>query len=265
MIVDRLRLDGKQGLMIGAGGHGMGSATTLALAQAGALVAGVARTESTLQEEKERLGESFVGIQGDVTEEGSVDRIVDEALSRLGHLDFVVNLVGGTQAGDWARADAIDVRAAEDCFELNMWYVFRVCQAVGRHMIDRRGGVIINVTSGDALTSSPNHAPYGMAKSAVESLTQTLAIEWAQFGIRVNALSPGRIRTPRIGEIIPPEFDISDQEPVVRALEPEEVSGTILFLASDLSSGINGQVISVDGGLKARAPGGTLRAYELIG
>lgn len=254
----RLRLDGKVALIVGAGGAGMGMQTTLALAEAGAGLACVDYSEEAVAAVTDRLrGVRHRGIVANVAEPADIDRAVEETLEEFGRIDCLVNVVGGTRR-HWHRTDSFPIEGFDEVFTLNLRYAFLSSQRVGRHMIERRGGgAIVNFSSaGSGITSAPYHGPYGAAKTAIASLTRTMAVEWGEFGIRVNAVAPGSVRTPSTGRL---SLDMGD-EAVARWLDPEEVASVVLFLLSDLSRGINGQTISVDGGLSIRPTLATTRA-----
>ena len=253
MVLDELRLDGKVALVVGAGGSGMGIHTALALAEAGAAVAGVDWSHEGVAAVESRLtgvAHSFHGIVADVTKLGDAERAVSDALGHFDRIDLLVNVAGGTRPGHWHRADEYPMSRFDEVLALNLRYVFVTCQETARHMIRRGGGgAIVNFSSVSAIASAPYHSPYGMAKAGIDSLTRTLAVELAPFGIRVNAVAPGSIRTPKTSSM---SVDMGD-EPVARWLEPEEVAHVVLFLLSNLSRGVNGQVLPVDGGISARS------------
>jgi len=255
-------LAGKRVVIVGAGGEGMGLATTRAAIRAGAAVVGLDRNQEELDKTVGRLGAAagFTGLVADVSVAGEVVAAIDVAAGG-GPIDVLVNLAGGTRPGEWRRVEQQDTALLRSTINLNLEYMFDACIAASAHMRAAGGGAIVNFSSVSATTSSPYNAAYGIAKAGVESLTQTLAVEWAEYGIRVNAVSPGATATPKILASLPAAFDISEQEPIARVLDPSEIADVVVFLASDQSRGVNGQVLPVDGGRTARCPLGSLTAF----
>ena len=173
---------------------------------------------------------------------------------------MLVNVAGGTKAHQWGRLENGRDEDFRDVFALNIGYVYRLCADLGRHMIERRsGGSIVNVASVSGLRSAPFHGAYGAAKAGIIALTQTMAVEWAPYRIRVNAVAPGSVLSPRVAAFGkgPAHFDTA----VGRADDhstPSEIAQGILFLSSDLASGVSGQTFTIDAGLACGNPVGTL-------
>jgi NAD(P)-dependent dehydrogenase (short-subunit alcohol dehydrogenase family) len=245
-------LSGKKALIIG-GGQGMGEASAKLLARAGcdvALVDLVPERADSVAAQVRAFGRQAHVVIGDVLDDPQVARIVAEARQHLGGLDCVVSIVG---AAAWGSV--LDTTAAvfDQQIALNLRYLFLVCQEVARTMIaDGTGGSIVAIASVDGQRSAPMRGVYGAAKAGVISLVQTMAVEWAQHCIRVNAIAPGHIVTPRL-------FDTPQrQERYANSLLPARVRGTpddigkaALFLSSDLARYVNGTTLDVDGGLLA--------------
>jgi len=247
-------LAGRAAFITGAS-RGIGRAIALGLAAAGADVALVARDEAALVEvrkEAEELGRTAVVLPCDVTDRHAVQRTVAAAIDGLGHLDVVVNNAGGTSF----RAPFTRMRPVgwDKVLRLNLDSVVSVCAAVGPHLLERGTGSVINVASVAGLVGTPQLTPYGAAKAAVISLTRSLAMEWGQAGVRVNALCPGWTETDlNEGLRVDPEaaHGLVAESALARWAQPAEIVGPAVFLASDASSYVTGSVLVVDGGLTA--------------
>jgi 2-deoxy-D-gluconate 3-dehydrogenase len=224
------------------------------LADAGAHVAAVARSRDQLDQVVREI-ESGGGVasahQIDVAEPAAIARGVQEVLERHGRIDILVN-----NAGAKVPQDAVDV--TEDAWDLvlgtNLKGAFFVAQAVGRHMLTRGTGKIVNVASTYAVVGAAGRATYAASKGGLLQLTRVLAIEWAASGINVNAVGPTSIDTPMNAELF---ADPAWREralakiPAGRFCEPRDVVGAVIFLASPASDMVNGQLLLIDGGLTA--------------
>jgi len=249
-------LAGKKALVTGAS-RGIGQVIAVAFAQAGADVALVARGADGLAataKEVRDTGRQAVEIPADLTGQETAAGVVTEAIDRLGHLDIVVNNAGGSSF----MVPFLDLRLSgwEKVLRLNLDATMRICQAAGAHMTARGGGSVINIASVAGLAAAPFLAPYGAAKAAVVSLTKTLASEWGRAGVRVNALCPGWTAT-ELNRVL---WDSPDggqatiaSVPMGRWGKPEEMAGPAIFLASEASSFMTGQVLVIDGGQTATA------------
>jgi NAD(P)-dependent dehydrogenase (short-subunit alcohol dehydrogenase family) len=249
-------LAGKKALVTGAS-RGIGQVIAVAFAQAGADVALVARGADGLAataKEVRDLGRQAFEIPADLAGQETAATVVTEAIDRLGHLDVVVNNAGGSSF----MVPFLDLRLSgwEKVLRLNLDATMRICQAAGAHMTARGGGSVINIASVAGLAAAPFLAPYGAAKAAVVSLTKTLASEWGRTGVRVNALCPGWTAT-ELNRVL---WDSPDggqatiaSVPMGRWAKPEEMAGPAIFLASEASSFMTGQVLVIDGGQTATA------------
>jgi NAD(P)-dependent dehydrogenase (short-subunit alcohol dehydrogenase family) len=249
-------LAGKKALVTGAS-RGIGQVIAVAFAEAGADVALVARGADGLAataKEVRDLGRQAIEIPADLTGQETAATVVTEAIDRLGHLDVVVNNAGGSSF----MVPFLDLRLSgwEKVLRLNLDATMRICQAAGAHMTARGGGSVINIASVAGLAAAPFLAPYGAAKAAVVSLTKTLASEWGRTGVRVNALCPGWTAT-ELNRVL---WDSPDggQATIASVLlgrwaKPEEMAGPAIFLASEASSFMTGQVLVIDGGQTATA------------
>jgi NAD(P)-dependent dehydrogenase (short-subunit alcohol dehydrogenase family) len=244
-------LTGKSAFVTGAS-RGIGRVIAVALAEAGADVALVARSEDGLAETAEAIGalgrKAFV-IPADVTSPEAVEKAVATAIDQLGQVDVVVNNAGGSNFMVSFR----DLRLAgwEKLIRLNLDSAVYVCHAFAGHLLDRGQGAVINVASVAGIGASPLLSPYGAAKAGLISLTKSLAVEWAGHGVRVNALCPGWTATDLNrnlwGDAQAGPATIATV-PMQRWAAPEEMAGPAVFLASGASSYMTGQVLIVDGG-----------------
>jgi NAD(P)-dependent dehydrogenase (short-subunit alcohol dehydrogenase family) len=256
-VTDQLfSLAGKKALVTGAS-RGIGQVIALAFAGAGADVALAARTEAGLAETAaavRELGRQALVIPADLTNRDAAEEVVKVAIKELGQLDIVVNNAGGSSFA----VQFLDMRQSgwDKVLRLNLDSTMWICQAAGAHMTARGTGSMINIASVAGLAAAPFLAPYGAAKAAVVSLTKTLAVEWGRSGVRVNALCPGWTAT----ELNRVMWDSPDggaatiaNVPMARWGRAEEMAGPAVFLASDASSFMTGQVLAIDGGQTATA------------
>lgn len=253
MILDKFSLKGKTAVVTGAN-TGLGQGMCVALSQAGAAVAGVARRscEQTRLMIEENGGE-FLEIIADLSSIEPIDRIVNEAVEKFGRVDILVN-----NAGIIIREDAIDY--AEESWDkvimTNQKAVFFLCQAFARQYIKQgSGGKIVNVASMLSYQGGIRVPSYTASKSAVLGLTRALANEWASYGINVNAIAPGYMATNNTNQLRSDEQrsnEILERIPAGRWGTPEDMMGAVVFLCSEASSYVNGFTVAVDGGWLAR-------------
>jgi NAD(P)-dependent dehydrogenase (short-subunit alcohol dehydrogenase family) len=250
--VDRLfRLDGQVALVTG-GASGLGAAIAAGLGQAGArvVVADVdldgARAYSALLTD---LAEPPLALPVDVTRRDSVEALAASVVERLGRIDVLVQ-----SAGTAARypAEAFPEEVWDRIVAVNLKGSFLVAQAVGRHMLRQRAGAIVNIASIGASVAYPHSTAYLQSKGGVAQLTRSLALEWIDRGVRVNAIAPSLFDTPlaRAADArtsLTSEFVLA-RTPIGRRGDPREVVGAAIFLASAASSMVTGHVLQVDGG-----------------
>ena len=247
-------LTGRKAFVTGAS-RGIGQAIAVALAQAGADLAVVARGEEGLAATAKQItdcGREAHIVAADVTRQDSVEDAIAAAIRALGHIDIVVNNAGGSNFA----VPFLDLRLAgwDKLIRLNLDSAMYVCHAIGDHLVGRGKGSVINVASVAGLAASPFLSPYGAAKAGLISLTKTLAVEWAARGVRVNALCPGWTATDLNRNLW--DDDTAGKAtvatvPMQRWGRAEEMTGPAVFLASDASSYMTGQVLVVDGGQTA--------------
>jgi NAD(P)-dependent dehydrogenase (short-subunit alcohol dehydrogenase family) len=253
MYLEKYNLKGRVAVVTG-GGQGIGLACAQALAEAGAKVV-VAdllpdRVESARAELK-RLGLEVAGAQLDVTKSAQVDAVAAQIKADLGPVSILVNNAGVAKS---------DVRAEDTSDEhwpfhmdVNLDGLFWCCRAFGRQMLEAGKGSIVNIgsMSGFIVNKPQPQSFYNASKAAVHHLTKSLACEWGQRGVRVNAVAPTYIETPLT------RFGMEDQSmyptwiemtPMGRVGQPEEIASTVLFLASDAASLLTGSIVLADGG-----------------
>ncbi|HET8629651.1 MAG TPA: glucose 1-dehydrogenase [Thermomicrobiales bacterium] len=250
-----MRVDGKVAVITGTG-TGIGQATALALAQAGANVVvtelpdRLAAAEATAQTARES-GVEAEAVPLDVTSLASIDEMVRQALARFGRIDILVNNAGinipkyavDVTEEDWDKIFAIDLKG-----------LFFTSQAVGKEMIKRESGKIVNIASQMGVVGYFKRAPYGAAKAGVVNLTRVLAIEWAPYGIRVNAVGPTFLETPLTAPMFAEEGyyqEIVSRIPLGYIGKPQDVVGAVVYLASPASDLVTGHTLLVDGGWSA--------------
>jgi NAD(P)-dependent dehydrogenase (short-subunit alcohol dehydrogenase family) len=251
LTVNLFDLTGKGAFVTGAS-RGIGRSIAVALAEAGADVALVARSEDGLAETASAVtavGRKAFVIPADVTSQEAVSDAVAAAIDQLGNVDVVVNNAGGSNFMVGFR----DLRLSgwEKLMRLNLDSAVYVCHAFASHLLDRGQGSVINVASVAGVAASPLLTPYGAAKAGLISLTKSLAVEWGLQGVRVNALCPGWTATDLNRNLwLDPEAGPATiaTVPMGRWGTPEEMAGPAVFLASDASSYMTGQVLIVDGG-----------------
>jgi glucose 1-dehydrogenase len=184
----------------------------------------------------------------DVAEKSDIDMLVKRGLKEFGHIDILVNNAGVTHRADFLALETADF---DRVLAINLRGAFLLSQAVARHMVPRRRGVIINMSSVNAVVAIPNQIPYAVSKGGLNQLTKVTALALAPYGIRVNALGPGTIMTDLARSIMNDEAArrrILSRTPIGRCGEPSEIASIAAFLASDDASYLTGQTIYPDGG-----------------
>jgi NAD(P)-dependent dehydrogenase (short-subunit alcohol dehydrogenase family) len=248
-----LDLKDKTAVVIG-GTSGIGLALAKGLAQAGANVVPTGRREPEVRAAAaavEGLGRKTLAVTCDVTENASLERLLRDVCNGLGKVDILVNCAGRTK-----RMPTLEVPEAdwEAILETNLNGTMRACRVFGGHMVERGYGRIINIGSLGSFVGLYEVAAYCASKGAVASLTKSLAVEWAKFGVCVNALVPGVLRTDLNAALLDGtergrEFLL--RTPMRRFGKLEELVGATVFLASDAASFVTGHMLVVDGGILA--------------
>ena len=252
---DLLGLSGRNVLVCGAGGGGIGTAVCRALAQLDARVVGVDIDDDAMEVSAEAVaaeGGRLVRLVADAGDDAAARGVVEEAVAAVGDLTGLVNIVGGVPLAGWSSLLAYEADAFDEILQFNLGTSWRMSRAVARSMVDRQvQGSIVSLSSISSSAASPFHAPYGAAKAALRQLAQTMAVEWGPHGIRVNVIAPGPIETPRAS--LPPD-PARDRHgvPLARRGSADEIAGAAVFLLSDLASYVTGQTLCVDGGATAK-------------
>jgi 2-deoxy-D-gluconate 3-dehydrogenase len=255
MILDQFKLDNKVALVTGASA-GLGAAIAVALAEAGAHVAahGNSRAPDATCEQIKSAGRRTLAVSGDLADKTTPQQLIAQTLDEFGRLDILIN-----NAGTIRRTPAVDY-SEEDwatVIEVNLSSVFRLSQLAGRHMIGRAdgGGKIVNIASLLSFQGGLTVPAYAASKGGVAQLTKALANEWAKFGIGVNAIAPGYMRTDNTTALQQDETrnrQILERIPAARWGEPNDLAGAALFLSSPASDYLHGHILVVDGGWMGR-------------
>lgn len=246
-----ISLKGKKALITG-GSRGIGRATAILFAQAGADVAinFLHQQQAALEVKKEvgKQGRDCLVLKADISHRAQVEKLVETLFKSWNQVDILVN-----NAGIWTYGEIGNMESAvwHETMRLNCDAVFFLCNAVAPLMKERKKGEIINVSSTAGVRGEAFHSHYAASKGAIISFTKSLAAELAPFGIRVNCVAPGWVDTDMCEEVFrTPGFrkNVEDSIPLKRIPPPEDIAGPILFLASDLARHITGEVVNVNGG-----------------
>ena len=245
-----LRLDRRRFVVVGAG-LGIGRQTAHALSAAGARVACVDVEADRAHDVASEVG--GVAVVGDATRRSDAERVFDAATDALGGLDGVVDIVGMAR---YSTLLEIDDDEWDWHFDIVLRHAYLAVQLGGRRLAAGSGGVLAFVASVSGLTSAPRHAAYGAAKAALMALVRSAAVELGPVGVRVNAVAPGVVWTPRVSAILGEEGRARNaaNTPIRRVAEPADIAAALLFLCSDLAAYVTGQTLVVDGGVGAKFP-----------
>ncbi len=248
---DRFDLRGQVALITG-GGTGIGRATALVLSAHGADVVLASRrveNHERVAGEVRSGGRRALVVPTDIRDPAACQAVIDQTIQEFGKIDILVNNGGGSRM---RALDAWTLGDWEDMISLNLRSVFLLTQAAAAHMIPRRRGSIVNISSGAGELALPYVAPYGAAKAGVNNLTRSMAAGLGQYGIRVNCIAVGAVKSEgflramaRAGR--DPD-EVGGRNAIRRAGLPEEIAYPILFLVSEASSFLSGETISINGG-----------------
>jgi NAD(P)-dependent dehydrogenase (short-subunit alcohol dehydrogenase family) len=247
--------------IITGGGYGIGKQIALTYARAGAKLVLAARTPGPLEEaraEVTKLGAATAVIQADVAKEADCARLVDETVKAFGRVDILVNNAG--IAGPTKRTTEMALREWQEVIDINLTGAWLASRAAIPAMVKQGAGNILMISSGAGRRGYPLRSPYAASKWAMIGLTQTLAGEWGNDGIRVNCICPGAVEGDRIERVIRARAEamgapyeqikkgFTSTAALQRMVTEDEVARVSLFLVSDLSAGVTGQTINVDAG-----------------
>jgi NAD(P)-dependent dehydrogenase (short-subunit alcohol dehydrogenase family) len=245
-------LAGRVAIVTGAS-TGIGAAIARLLALQGASVIICSRSAEPLElaaaSIRNSTGGQCLAVPADVKDEAQVARLVQRAADDFGRIDILINNAGGTRMGPLAE---IPTKGWDAAFDLNVRSAYFCTREAGRHMMARKSGAIVNISSRAGMHGTRGAAHYSAAKAALQMFTTVTAAEWGRFGIRVNCVAAGLIATERAVEAWKQaEFyteNLGATIPLGRAGTPEEVANAVLFFVSDAAAYISGQTLAVDGG-----------------
>lgn len=243
-----------QNVVVTGGSRGIGRAIAEGFAARGANVLICSRTQESVEtalKEMQDAGFKADGVACDVSDEQQILTTVQTAISRLGHIDTLVNVAGVNRR---KRAETVTADDYDFILDTNLRGAFLMSREVGKHMIERKSGAQINIESLNTWMPLKGVLPYAMSKFGMQGMTRGLALEWGRHGVRVNSLAPGFILTDLTRKLwSDPEMQAWNQAnaPLGRLGEPEDMVGTAIFLASKASAFMTGQTLYVDGGFSA--------------
>ncbi|WP_406295364.1 SDR family oxidoreductase [Embleya sp. NBC_00888] len=246
----RLRLDGRGVVVLGAG-QGIGRQTAHALAQAGARVFAVDREPDLAEDVAEEV--DGLAWSGDATSRADVTRLWADVEARLGRAHAIVDIIGMSRYADLLSTTDEDWTWHQD---IVLRHALLALQLGGAHLAAHGGGAITFVASVSGRTGAPMHAAYGAAKAGLISLVRSAAVELGPSGVRVNAVAPGVVWTPRVSAYLgePGRAANAANAPLRDVALPADIAGPLLFLTGDLSRYISGQILTVDGAVGAKFP-----------
>lgn len=256
-VLDQFSLDGETAVVTG-GARGLGEEMAIALTEAGADVAiadvDIDAAESTATA-LEKTGSTTTAVEVDVTDETQVQAMVETVADRLGPIEILINNAGIAAN---ARAEEMEYETWQRVIDVNLSGVFLCAKHVGRQMLDRGTGRIINIASMSAydVNVPQPQVGYNASKAGVLMVTKSMAVEWADRGVRVNAIAPGYMRTDLVEDVLEADPEMErmwlENTPMGRLGRPEDLAGLVVYLASTASSYMTGEIVRIDGGYTSR-------------
>tara|TARA_B100000686_G_scaffold341090_1_gene417901 strand:+ start:1119 stop:1940 length:822 start_codon:yes stop_codon:yes gene_type:complete len=262
MTLPTLDLTESKALVVGGAGGGIGSAISLSLMEAGAelfVITIDSEHADAVIKEGEALGGEVHAEVADVTDDQAFSTVLEKILSTNAPVNHLVNVVGGAGVTDWSRAKDYRLETFDRILSRNLRYALVSCQRFTSALVEtEQSGSIVNISS-IATRAVPLLTGYGAAKAGLEAMTRTMAAEWGQYGIRVNAVAPGTVKTPRVGQS---DLEEAAQKiPLRRRANPKDIADATLFLLSPKADYITGQTLTVDGGATLGASGDNLPVF----
>lgn len=249
-------LSGKVAIVTG-GTRGIGRAITKGLAKNGADVVPSSRTAEDVHAAAELVrdqGSDTIEVKADISDPEDVQALIEQTKTELGGIDIVVNNAGINPDNALGRPEDVTPEAYDQTININLEAAFRVCQTAAEELHNATGGTVINIASIGGVVGLPRQHPYVASKHGLVGLTKSIALDWAPE-VRVNAVAPGYVETELVEDLQQNEKlrkSIERRTPLNRFAVPDEISGPVVFLASDAATFVTGEILSVDGGWTAR-------------
>ena len=246
-----LGLRGKHAFVAGVG-DGIGGACVRTLAAAGAQLSCFDLDADAAGAAAAQADDAFA-CAGDARRLVDVQSAVDAAIDAHGPIAVAVDVIGEAR---WGHTIDLDDQSWDESFDLVLRHFFNLARVAGRHMAAQGSGAIVAIASVSGIRSAPRHGGYGAAKAGLMALVRTLAVELSGHGVRVNAVAPGAVLTPRVAALMSEERQAESAAsiPLGRLAAPADIANAVVFLASDLASYVTGQTLVVDGGATVQFP-----------